>query len=45
MDPRQTQGTRARECKLGAYYELADRVCGAFGCIHEPHLFIPQEVA
>jgi hypothetical protein len=29
---------------LGAY-ELADRVCGAFGCIHEPHLSIPQEVA
>jgi hypothetical protein len=29
---------------LGAY-ELADRVCGAFGCTHEPHLSIPQEVA
>ena len=29
---------------LGAY-ELADRVCGAFDCIHEPHLAIPQEVA
>src|SRR5215212_4294804 len=26
---------------LGAY-ELADRVCGAFGCIHEPHLSIPR---
>lgn len=26
-------------------YELADRVCEVFGCIHEPHLSIPQEVA
>ncbi len=29
---------------LGAY-ELAERVCGVFGCAHEPHLSIPQEVA
>ncbi len=29
---------------LGAY-ELADRVCAAFGCVHEEHLSIPQEVA
>jgi hypothetical protein len=29
---------------LGAY-ELADRVCRVFGCVHEPHLSIPQEVA
>jgi len=29
---------------LGAY-ELADRVCKVFGCAHEPHLSIPQEVA
>jgi DDE superfamily endonuclease len=29
---------------LGAY-ELADRVCGVFGCAHEEHLSIPQEVA
>jgi hypothetical protein len=29
---------------LGAY-ELADRVCGAFGCPHHEHLSIPQEVA
>lgn len=26
-------------------YELADRVCEVFGCAHEPHLSIPQEVA
>ena len=29
---------------LGAY-ELANRVCEVFGCEHEPHLSIPQEVA
>ncbi len=29
---------------LGAY-ELADRVCGVFGCEHESHLSIDQEVA
>jgi hypothetical protein len=29
---------------LGAY-ELADRVCAVFGCTHEPHLSISQEVA
>lgn len=28
---------------LGAY-ELADRACEVFGCPHEPHLSIPQEV-
>jgi transposase len=29
---------------LGAY-ELAERVCKVFGCAHEEHLSIPQEVA
>ena len=29
---------------LGSY-ELAERVCGAFGCPHYEHLSIPQEVA
>ena len=29
---------------LGAY-ELAQRVCEVFGCTHEEHLSIPQEVA
>jgi hypothetical protein len=29
---------------LGAY-ELADRVCGAFGCPHHGHLSVAQEVA
>jgi len=26
-------------------YELADRVCGVFGCPHYEHLSIPQGVA
>jgi transposase len=25
--------------------ELADRVCDAYGCLHEPHLTIPEKVA
>ena len=25
-------------------YDLADRACEVFGCAHEPHLAIPQEV-
>jgi hypothetical protein len=29
---------------LGAY-ELAERVCGAFGCPHHEHLTVPQKVA
>ena len=29
---------------LGAY-ELADRVCGVFGCTHHEHLTVPQKVA
>jgi DDE superfamily endonuclease len=29
---------------LGAY-ELAERVCGAFGCPHHEHLTVPQQVA
>jgi len=31
--------------RLLTAYELADRVCKVFGCVHEPHLAIPQEVA
>ena len=32
------------ESLLGAY-ELADRVRGVFGCTHEEHLSVSQEVA
>jgi DDE superfamily endonuclease len=32
------------EGHLGAY-ELADRVCGVFGCPHYEHLSVPQKVA
>jgi DDE superfamily endonuclease len=31
--------------RLLVAYELADRVCGVFGCPHYEHLSIPQEVA
>jgi len=31
--------------RLLGSYELADRVCGIFGCPHYEHLSIPQEVA
>ncbi len=31
--------------RLLGTYELADRVCGVFGCPHYEHLSIPQEVA
>jgi len=37
------ESEREPERLLGAY-ELADRVCGTFGCAHEEHLSIPQEV-
>jgi hypothetical protein len=30
---------------LGASYELAERVCWAFGCPHHEHLTVPQKVA
>jgi transposase len=47
IEPKWTHSKRKvtePERLLGAY-ELADRVCGVFGCAHEPHLSIPQEVA
>ena len=39
-----SEGSWSSTDVLGAY-ELADRVCGAFGCPHHEHLSIPQEVA
>ncbi len=47
IEPKWTHSKRKvtePERLLGAY-ELAERVCGVFDCIHEPHLSIPQEVA
>ncbi len=47
IEPKWIHGKRKvvePERLLGAY-ELADRVCEVFGCAHEPHLSIPQEVA
>jgi transposase len=47
IEPKWIHGKRKvvePERLLGAY-ELADRVCEVFGCAHEEHLSIPQEVA
>jgi len=47
IEPKWIHGKRKAvepERLLGAY-ELADRVCGVFGCPHYEHLSIPQEVA
>lgn len=47
IEPKWVHGKRKvvePERLLGAY-ELADRVCGVFGCVHEEHLSIPQEVS
>jgi hypothetical protein len=47
IEPKWVHGKRKvvePERVLGAY-ELADRVCGVFGCPHYEHLSIPQEVA
>jgi transposase len=47
IEPKWIHSTRKvtePERLLGAY-ELADRVCGVFGCPHYEHLSIPQEVA
>jgi transposase len=47
IEPKWVHGKRKviePEGLLGGY-ELADKVCRVFGCAHEPHLFIPQEVA
>jgi transposase len=47
IEPKWVHGKRkvAEPERLLDAYELADRVCGVFGCAHEPHLSIPQEVA
>ena len=47
IEPKWAHGKRkvAEPERLLGAYELADRVCGVFGCAHEPHLSIPQEVA
>jgi hypothetical protein len=47
IEPKWIDGKRKvvePERLLGAY-ELAERVCRVFGCDHEEHLSIPQEVA
>jgi hypothetical protein len=31
--------------RLLSVYEVAERVCSAFGCPHHEHLYIPEQVA
>jgi len=47
IEPRSMHGKRkvVEPDRLLTANELADRVCKVFGCVHEPHLAIPQEVA
>ena len=46
IEPKWIHGKRkvAESDRLLTAHELADRVCKVFGCAHEPHLAIPQEV-
>ncbi len=47
IEPKWMHGKRkvAEPDGLLTAHELADRVCKVFGCVHEEHLSIPQEVA
>jgi transposase len=47
IEPKWIHGKRkvAEPERLLGAYELAERVCGVFGCPHYEHLSIPQEVA
>jgi transposase len=47
IEPKWMHGKRkvVEPDRLLTAHELADRVCKVFGCAHEPHLFIHQEVA
>ncbi len=40
---RSLSDTEKEQLQTASAYEFADRVCGAFGCTHEPHLSIPRE--
>ena len=47
IEPKWVHGKRrvAEPTRLLPAHELIERVCAAFGCPHEEHLAIPQEVA
>lgn len=47
IEPKWVHGKRkvTEPERLPGAYELADRVCTAFGCTHEEHLSLPREVA
>jgi transposase len=47
IEPKWVHGKRAivEPARLLSAQELADRVCAHFGCSHDPHLAIPDNVA
>src|SRR5207237_3935158 len=47
IEPKWAHGKRrvVEPARLLTAQELADRVCTAFACLHEPHLAIPQKAA
>ena len=47
IEPKWVHGKRAivEPARLLSAHEVADRVCAHFGCSHDPHLAIPDNVA
>lgn len=47
IEPKWTHGKRriSEPTRLLTADEIAQRVCGAFGCVHEPHLSLIEEVS
>jgi hypothetical protein len=47
IEPKWVHGKRAiiEPARLLTGQEVAERVCGYFGCVHEPHLSIPDQAA
>jgi len=47
IEPKWAHGKRrvVEPARLLTAQELADRVCAAFACLHEPHLAIPKKAA
>ena len=47
IEPKWRHGKRwiSEPARLLTAHEIAERVCACYGCLHEPHLSLPQEVA
>jgi transposase len=47
IEPKWRHGKRwiVEPARLLTAHEVAERVCASFGCLHEEHLSLPQEVA